>query len=56
MPYLYKVLSFWLSHNIYVYHVYPEAVPDGKLDLAVYREEESTPFELATYYVNFESE
>lgn len=40
----------------HIYHVYPETVKDGKVNLTIYKEGESTPFEKATYYIRFEQE
>ena len=40
----------------YIHYVYPEAVKEGKIDLTIYREGETTPFEEATYYVSFDEE
>ena len=38
----------------YIYHVCPETVKDGQVKLEICKEGETTPFEEATYYVNFD--
>jgi hypothetical protein len=35
----------------YIHYVYPEAVQEGKVNLEIYKEGETTPFEQATYYI-----
>jgi len=37
-----------------VHHVYPETAKEGKINLAIYKEGESTPFEQITYPVRFD--
>lgn len=38
----------------YIHYVYPEMVKEGKVNLEIYKEGETTPFEQATYYVSFD--
>jgi len=38
----------------YIHHVYPQTVKEGKVNLAIYKEGEPTPFEQATYYIRFD--
>ena len=35
----------------HIRHVYPETVPDGKINLTIYREGVTIPFEQSTYYL-----
>ena len=37
-----------------IYHVYPETVREGEIQLTIYKEGEPTPFEQSTYYVRFD--
>jgi len=37
-----------------IHHVYPETVREGEINLTIYKEGESTPFERSTYYVRFD--
>jgi len=37
-----------------IHHVYPETVREGEINLTIYKEGESTPFEQSTYYVRFD--
>jgi len=34
--------------------VYPETVKEGKVNLEIYKEGASTPFEQTTYYIRFD--
>ena len=38
----------------YIHYVYPETVKEGKVNLEIYKEGESTPFEQITYPVRFD--
>ncbi len=38
----------------YIYHAYPDKVPDGKILIAVRKQGESRPLEEATYYLKQE--
>ena len=38
----------------YIHHVYPETVEEGKINLAIYKEGEDTPFEQSTHYIRFD--
>lgn len=37
-----------------IHFVYPEQVKEGKVNLEIYKEGESTPFEQSTYYIRFD--
>ena len=37
-----------------MHHVYPDTVKEGKIQLTIYREGETTPFEESTYYIHFD--
>lgn len=36
----------------HIRHIYPETVRDNKVEMTIYREGESTPFEQVTYHLN----
>lgn len=38
----------------HIHHVYPETVKEGQVNLTVYKEGETTPFEQSTYYIQFD--
>jgi len=38
----------------HIFHVYPETVKEGKVNLTIYREGEPNPFEEHTYYISFD--
>jgi len=40
----------------HMHHFYPETVKEGKVNLTICKEGESTPFEQATYYIRFDKE
>ncbi len=39
-----------------IYNFYPRTVKDGQAHLAVYKEDEDTPFEEVTYYIRFDEQ
>ena len=38
----------------HIFHVYPETVKEGKVNLAIYKEGDATPLEKTTYYIRFD--
>jgi len=35
----------------YIYHIYPDMITEGSVNVAIYKEGEETPFEQTTYYL-----